>query len=100
MTTGRNSPAESKTEIDLPELLRDMLDCQATYSRAQLELSVAREKLTEALKEKYGHDVDSEEQPKKIVVEDMGPRMNRSPKAYYIVTYHIDTGTFDIQRSD
>lgn len=102
-TTGPNSQAGSKTateEEDFPYLMREVLDTQETYRRACRAIEEAREALKKALQKKYGYKPNDADQTKRIVCEDPGPRVRDAPKAYWIITYSTETGTFDLTRSD
>lgn len=104
MTTGQNSPPESKTETeeeDFPYLMREVLDTQENYRRACRATEEAREALKKALQKKYGYKPnDDDDQTKRIVCEDPGPRVRDAPKTYWIITYSTETGLFDLTRSD
>lgn len=102
-TTGLNSQVGSKTateEEDFPYLMREVLDANETYRRACKATEEAREALKKALQQKYGYKPNEEEEIKRIVCEDPGPRVRDAPKAYWIITYSTETGSFDLTRSD
>lgn len=85
-------------EPDLAYLFKELVSAQADWRKANLEHDICYKAMKEGLQQKYGRS--EEDITKKIVIEDPSPRSAGSVKTYWIISYHVDTGCFDMERAD